>query len=56
MSVGSSASGGGAPDPEFGSRLALFGAAGLMCLVIVLAFFTPKHKPDAAGEGTPAAH
>lgn len=55
MSVGSSASGGAAPDPEFGSRLALFGAAGLMCVVIVLAFFTPKHKP-APAEGAPAAH
>lgn len=56
MSVGSSASGGEAPDPEFGSRLALFGAAGLMCVVIVLAFFTPKDKPATEGAGSHGGH
>jgi len=49
MTAGASAHGGPAPDHMYGGMLSLLGAAALMCVVVVLAFFTPSGKPEAAG-------
>lgn len=48
MTAGAEAHGGAAPDPEFGGQLALFGAAGFMVVVVLLAFFVPKGRPAAS--------
>lgn len=48
MAIGSTW-GGGAPDPLAGGQLALYGAAALMVVVVVLAAFTPKRPGSEVG-------